>query len=125
VKALRIAARLNKDQPLVDKITRQDKPARQEGLQRVQIGLTGLAGVVLLVGLANIVIEKARLDERSLPPAVVPTLTNASDEAQPKEPLAELGVTPSADQSSAQVVPDLQPDPNIRKPMDRYPQQQP
>ncbi|CAN5483489.1 hypothetical protein BH10PSE12_BH10PSE12_06490 [soil metagenome] len=102
-----------------------DKPSRQEGLQRIQIGLTGLAGVVLLVGLANIVIEKARMDDRSLPPAVVPTLTgDAVNAAGPlKEPLAELGVTPSADQSSSQVVPDLLPDPNIRKPMDRDPQQ--
>ena len=102
-----------------------DNPRKQEGLQRVQIGLTGLAGVVLLVGLANIVIEKARLDERSMPPAVVPTLTNGEGvnaAAAPKEPLAELGVTPSVDQSP-QVVPDLQPDPNLRKPMDREIQQ--
>lgn len=98
-----------------------DSPRRQEGLQRVQIGLTGLAGVVLLVGLANIVIEKARLDERSMPPQVVPTLGSegANATSQPKEPLAELGVTPSAEQ----VVPDLQPDPNLRKPMDREPAQ--
>lgn len=107
-----------KDQYMVD------SPRKQEGLQRIQIGLTGLAGVVLLVGLANIVIEKARLDERSLPPVVVPTLSGgegANAATQPKEPLAELGVTPSADQSS-QVVPDLLPDPNLRKPMDRDPQ---
>ncbi|PZU57779.1 MAG: hypothetical protein DI547_11970 [Sphingobium sp.] len=105
-----------------------DSPRKQEGLQRVQIGLTGLAGVVLLVGLANIVIEKARLDERTMPPPVVPTIANVEDVnavAAPKEPLAELGVTPSAEQPAAQVVPDLQPDPNIRKPMDRDPQQQP
>ena len=49
-----------------------ETPRRTEGLQRVQIGLTGLAGVVLLVGLANIVIEKARVDDAALPPPVVP-----------------------------------------------------
>jgi len=43
---------------------------------------------------------------------------------QPEDPLARLGVTPSADQGPAQVVPDLQPDPNLTKPMDRDPQQQ-
>jgi hypothetical protein len=106
-----------------------DNPRKQEGLQRVQIGLTGLAGVVLLVGLANIVIDKARIDQRSLPPAVVPTITagNALNAAaaQPREPLAELGVTPSAEQASpAQIVPDLQPDPSLNKPMDREPAQQ-
>lgn len=99
-----------------------DSPRRQEGLQRVQIGLTGLAGVILLVGLANIVIEKAKLGDSVQPPPTVPTLNNASALGQPKEPLAELGVTPSMPQS--QVVPDLQPDPNLRKPMDREPQQQ-
>ena len=96
-----------------------DTPRRQEGLQRVQIGLTGLAGVVLLVGLANIVIEKARVDGAALAPPVTPTLeTNA---VAPKEPLAELGVQPAPEQ--APIVPDLQPDPNLKKPMDRDPAQ--
>ncbi|MDF0544482.1 hypothetical protein PX699_19190 [Sphingobium sp. H39-3-25] len=99
-----------------------DSPRRQEGLQRVQIGLTGLAGVILLVGLANIVIDKAKLGDSVQPPPTVPTLDSANALGQPKEPLAELGVTPSMPQS--QVVPDLQPDPNLRKPMDREPQQQ-
>ncbi|EQB12143.1 hypothetical protein L288_02800 [Sphingobium quisquiliarum P25] len=92
-----------------------ETPRRQEGLQRVQIGLTGLAGVVLLVGLANIVIEKARVDDPAVPPPTVPTLeTNA---VSPKEPLAELGVQPAPEQ--APIVPDLQPDPNLKKPMDQ------
>jgi len=94
-----------------------DTDRRREGLQRVQIGLTGVAGVVLLVGLANIVIEKARLDDLTAPPPVVPTLT--TNATSPKEPLAELGVQPAPDQSP--VVPDLLPDPNIAKPMDRDP----
>lgn len=87
-----------------------ETPRRQEGLQRVQIGLTGLAGVVLLVGLANIVIEKARIDDASQPPPVVPTLTQNAVSA--KDPLAELGVQPAPEQTP--IVPDLQPDPNIR-----------
>lgn len=96
-----------------------ETPRRQEGLQRVQVGLTGLAGIVLLVGLANIVIDKARMDDAALPPPVVPTLT--SNAVSPKDPLAELGVQPAPEQ--APIVPDLQPDPNIRKPMDRDPAQ--
>ena len=92
-----------------------ETPRRQEGLQRVQIGLTGLAGVVLLVGLANIVIDKARVDDAAMPPPAVPTLElNA---IAPKEPLAELGVQPAHEQ--APIVPDLQPDPNLKKPMDQ------
>ncbi len=98
-----------------------ETPRRQEGLQRVQIGLTGLAGVVLLVGLANIVIEKARVDDAAMPTPTVPTMT--TNAVSPKEPLAELGVQPAPEQ--APIVPDLQPDPNIRKPMDRDPAAQP
>lgn len=92
-----------------------ETPRRQEGLQRVQIGLSGLAGVVLLVGLANIVIDKARITDPTVPPPTVPTVDlNA---VAPKEPLAELGVQPAPDQTP--IVPDLQPDPNLNKPMDR------
>jgi hypothetical protein len=92
-----------------------ENPRRQEGLQRVQIGLTGIAGIVLLVGLANIVIDKARIDGSTLPPPTVPTLS--ANAVSPKDPLAELGVQPAAEQ--APIVPDLQPDPNLAKPMDR------
>lgn len=101
-----------------------ETPRRLEGLQRVQIGLTGLAGVVLLVGLANIVIDKARKDDAALPPPVVPTLSTATTNVvSPKDPLAELGVQPAPElPDQAPVVPDLQPDPNLRKPMDRDPQ---
>lgn len=94
-----------------------DETRRAEGMQRVQIGLTGMAGVVLLVGLANIVIDKAGIDSGTAPPPVVPTL--GQNAVTPKDPLAELGVQPAAEQP---VVPDLQPDPNISKPMDRDPQ---
>jgi hypothetical protein len=112
---------------MADMSGRQDNithaPRKEEGLHRVQIGLTGLAGVILLVGLANIVIDKARMDERSMPPPVVPTMSESDNmTGQPRDPLGELGVAPSAEQSG-QVVPDLQPDPNLRKPMDRDPQQ--
>jgi len=98
-----------------------DHSRRQEGLQRVQIGLTGLAGVVLLVGLANIVIDKARGDDMAAAPPAVPTIdVNAAVAATtPKEPLAELGVQPAPEM--APIVPDLQPDPKIRKPMDQEP----
>ena len=96
-----------------------DTPRRQEGLQRVQIGLTGLAGVVLLVGHAKIVIEKARVDDAALAPPVTPTLETTA--VAPKEPLAELGVQPAPEQ--APIVPGLQPDPNLKKPMDRDPAQ--
>lgn len=104
----------------------QEPTRSKEGIQRIQIGLSGLAGVVLLIGLANIVVDNARRDaeqekmaeagpsNETAPPAIVP-------EEKPKEPLAELGVAPSSDSAAPPVVADLQPDPNLKEPMDRPP----
>lgn len=104
-------------------------------MQRIQIGLTGLAGVVLLVGLANIAIEKASVDEEiaappvdGAPPLLVSPGANTTAPApEPRpEPLAELGVTPAPQEkpdanATGQVVPDLEPNPALNKPMDREP----
>lgn len=101
-----------------------DGPRSTESWQRIQIGLTGLAGVVLLVGLANIVINNANAPN-SISGAALNQPNTTTNATENKEPLAELGVTPSASSSGEpQVVPDLMPDPNLRKPMDRDPQQQ-
>ena len=105
-----------------------DPDERKEGIKRIQIGLTGLAGVVLLIGLANIVVDNARQSDAAqeavadagpsnaaAPPPVVP-------DEKPTEPLAELGVAPASDSGAQQpVVADLQPDPNLKEPMDRPP----
>ncbi len=69
-------------------------------MQRVRIGLTGLAFVFILVLLAAIFIRPSQeapitansLDQRSgIGPAPAPAPAN---EAVPKDPLAELGVAP-------------------------------
>lgn len=95
---------------------------RKEGMQRVRVGLSGLAGVVLLVGLANIVVDNARKKDGSVQVMTSDSTSNLSGPvngaAKPTEPLAELGVTPSADGG---IVADLQPDPNLKEPMDRPP----
>lgn len=97
---------------------------RNEVLHRIQVGLTGLCGVVLLVGLANIVVDNIRHDDATgadLASAANVTTADAVNGA-PSEPLAELGVAPAADDGVQQsVVADLKPDPNLRKPMDRAP----
>lgn len=104
-----------------------DMLRRTEGIQRIQLGLSGLAGVVLLVGLANIVVDNVRREDASKEAMETDPLANsAATQAaapppvqQPTEPLAELGVTPSAaPQAEPPVVQDLQPDPNLREPMD-------
>ena len=66
-------------------------------MQRVRVGLTGLACVFLLVFLAAAFFGLARR-EPDAPPATTSAAVNGVDpavlEEAPKEPLAELGVTP-------------------------------
>lgn len=76
-------------------------------MQRVKVGATGLAAVLLLIALASAVLSWANKEPPvtvigAPKPDVVANLTmaNATDpavaEAPAKEPLAELGVAPSA-----------------------------
>lgn len=112
-----------------------DPLRRKEGIQRIQIGLSGLAGVVLLIGLANIVVDNVRRDDAAQDATeAVNGAENtsapfvAADAERPTEPLAELGVTPAPESAAPPVVADLQPDPNLRQPMDqpqRVPSQNP
>lgn len=68
-------------------------------MQRVRIGLTGLAFVFVLVLLAAVFINPS--DEEPLTPDLVEQRSAGGDSARavvadplPKEPLAELGVAP-------------------------------
>ena len=70
--------------------------------QRIRIGLTGLAFAFLLVLLGSVVSRSGRDDNAAAPQSA------AMNEAEPSEPLAELGVAPGskgeepADNGSAQ-----------------------
>lgn len=75
-----------------------------QSIQRVKVGMTGLAFVLLLIGLASAIFSSA---SRELPisvvggaqPDVVANLSvaNGTDPIQSdREPLAELGIAPSA-----------------------------
>jgi hypothetical protein len=67
-------------------------------MQRVRIGLTGLACVFLLVLLGAIFVkfvrdgEAARQSETAIAGSASPSMSDVHD--APKEPLAELGITP-------------------------------
>jgi len=79
-------------------------------MQRVTVGMTGLAAVLLLIGLASAIFSSA---SRECPVAVAGgakpdvvaniSATNSNDPAavSDREPLAELGVAPSAAGNSA------------------------
>lgn len=67
---------------------------RAEALQRLQIGLGGLAGVIVLVGLASTITERARESEAAAVPNAAATV--AAEPAAPvkQDPLAEVGAVP-------------------------------
>ncbi len=58
--------------------------------QRIRIGLTGLAFAFLLVLLGSIVSRSGRDDN------LASTQSSAANDAEPSEPLAELGVAPGS-----------------------------
>ncbi|MBU0557663.1 MAG: hypothetical protein KKD64_09365 [Alphaproteobacteria bacterium] len=110
-----------------------DVRAHREELQRVQIGLVGLAAVLLVVTLANLIVDAVRKDggsESAATSADVPSASlqsggnsAASQASTNNEPLADLGVTPTTPESSTPIlpspVPDLEPDPQLRERMDQ------
>jgi hypothetical protein len=70
---------------------------RAQAVHRLQIGLAGLAGMLLLVGLANIIMTRAQLAGGAQAESTAGTKgTSASD------PLADIGVAPAADSSGSE-----------------------
>jgi hypothetical protein len=68
---------------------------RKESWRRIRVGLTGLGGILLLIGLASAMLE--RISPRTPEPvAVADGLLGNSVQAPESEPLAELGVAPGA-----------------------------
>lgn len=70
---------------------------RAQAMHRLQVGLFGLATMLLLVGLANIIMDRARQSEAEsggLPPVSAGPGTS-------RDPLADIGVVPAADPSAS------------------------
>lgn len=67
---------------------------RQQRLQRLQVGLLGLGGILLLVGLANIIISGARQSEQEAVAELPPATTEDLPQPGPRDPLADAGVAP-------------------------------
>lgn len=110
---------------------------RQDTMQRIQVGIVGLVAVLLLVSIANFVLQRASDEQTAIEEIQAEAQSGApelaqEDEAAPSEPLAELGITPAAAPEEASpapavpapgnrglVVPDLEPDPKLNAPMDK------
>jgi hypothetical protein len=85
---------------------------RSQSMQRLQIGLFGLAAMVLLVGLANIIKTNAAQNEARVVPEAAPTVAGAEARATDSDPLADAGLVPDMPDEQAEAgdaAPALQP----------------
>lgn len=80
----------------------KNTPEPNQSIQRVKVGMTGLALVLLLIGLASAIFSSASREPPvaaagAAQPDVVANLvvSDTTNGAAAKEPLAELGVAPS------------------------------
>lgn len=68
---------------------------RSQSMQRLQIGLLGLATMVLLVGLATIIRDRAQLSEDlAVPEAAATTAVPVVAPKTGSDPLADVGLVP-------------------------------
>jgi len=66
---------------------------RAQSLQRLQFGLGGLGAMVLLVGVANVIVDRVKqTDEASVPEAAATATPSPTPVAN--DPLADAGVAP-------------------------------
>ncbi|MDP3905781.1 hypothetical protein [Novosphingobium sp.] len=68
---------------------------RAQAVRRLQTGLFGLAAIVLIVGLASIINDRARLADAANP-APRSEVTAKQGAATKADPLADAGVVPAA-----------------------------
>ncbi len=72
---------------------------RAQTVHRLLIGLSGLAGMLLLVGLANIIMTRAQQSDSAM---TAPEGTKEKSAAS--DPLADIGVAPAASPSGGDAV---------------------
>ena len=86
---------------------------RSQAMQRLQIGLFGLAAMVLLVSLANIILTNAQQNEARVVPEAAPTVAAGEESTPVSDPLADAGVVPDmpdeTEAEAADAAPALQP----------------
>ena len=78
---------------------------RSQSMQRLQIGLFGLAAMILLVSLANIILTNAQQNEARVVPEAAPTLAADGNGDQASDPLADAGVVPDMPDEGATAEP--------------------
>lgn len=81
---------------------------RSQSIQRLQIGLFGLAAMVLLVSLANIILNSAEENEARVVPEAAPTVATTKAPTPASDPLADAGVVPDVSEPKATPEPPAQ-----------------
>jgi hypothetical protein len=74
---------------------------RSQSVHRLQVGLFGLCAMLLLVGLANIIMDRANLSQPKNDPIEEVIAADAQPRKPAPDPLADIGVVPSADPAAA------------------------
>lgn len=73
---------------------------RQQAVQRLQIGLIGLATMTLVVAMANIIMERAKESDASTVPEAAATMAaDPAMTAPASDPLSDAGVVPELPQN--------------------------
>lgn len=67
---------------------------RSESLHRLQVGLSGLAAIVLMLALASVIMERANRTEAASVPDAAATVLPPPVHSQQNDPLADAGVVP-------------------------------
>jgi hypothetical protein len=67
---------------------------RAQAVHRLQIGLSGIAGMVLMIALADTILSRADEAEASSVPEAAATVEAVETDAPKNDPLAEAGVVP-------------------------------
>lgn len=78
---------------------------RTQSVLRLQVGLFGLCAMLLLVGLANVILDRAQHGELEDSATEEVIAVDAPPKKPASDPLADIGVAPSADP-----LPELEPE---------------
>lgn len=73
---------------------------KSEAVHRLQLGVSGLVGILVLVGLASIIEDRAKQVERDAVPEAIASPPPSATPSKP-DPLAEAGVVPDLPASPA------------------------
>ena len=78
----------------VQKLAQPLSGTRAQAMQRLQVGLFGIASMVLLVGLANIIKTNVQESEAQVVPEAAPTVAAEETGEPASDPLADAGIVP-------------------------------